>query len=126
MFYSNVHRARDVAEILLTLWETTPPPAITPESTGRQLAENLTKRALMFPGGDFGRWRPVPAGTTLPVDSIPHMIAVVEYLTDITVSADTASMIAAHLKVMSDVLANRDRLRLSARGVELAGDEYEE
>ena len=124
--YSNTHRARDVADILLTLWETTPPEPISSASGGRQIADCLTKRGLLDSGGDLGQWRPIPAGLFRPIESITHLIAAIEYLTDITVSAATAEMVAAHLKVKADVAANLARLRLSAHGVELAGDEYEE
>ena len=124
--YSNIHRARDVADILLTLWETTPPEPISSASGGRQIADCLIKRGLLDSGGDLGQWRPIPAGLFLPIQSITHLIAVVEYLTDVTVSAATADLVVAHLRVKADVAANLARLRLSARGVELAGAEYAE
>ena len=124
--YSNLHRARDVAETLLALFEATPPDPITPDSTGRQTADCLSKHGLLTFGGAYGSWRPLPAGLFLPIDSIPHLVAVIEYLSDVTVSAATAEMVAAHLKVKADVAANLTRLRLSARGVELAGSEYQE
>ena len=124
--YSNIHRARDVAETLLALFEATPPDPITPESTGRQIADCLSKHGLLTFGGAYGSWRPLPAGLFRPIESITHLIAAIEYLTDVTVSAATAEIVAAHLKVEADVAANLARLRLSARGVELAGDEYQE
>ena len=124
--YTNIHRARDVADILQTLWETTPPEPITPESTGRQIADCLSKQGVLDFGGEFGQWRPIAAGLFRPIESITHLIAAIEYLTDVTVSAATAEIVAAHLKVEADVAANLARLRLSARGVELAGDEYQE
>ena len=124
--YSNIHRARDVAETLQACFDAIPPEPISSESSGRSIADNLTKHALLTYGGDFGHWRPLPAGMYLPITSIAHFIAVVEYLCDVTISAATAEMVVAHLRIKADVAANLARLRLSARGVELAGDEYRE
>ena len=121
--YSNTHRARDVLETLLAVLETTPPDPITAESTGRQIADTLTKHALLDSGGDFGNWRLIPAGLFQPIESIPHMVAVIEYLCNVTIDRSTAEMVAAHLKVRADVAANLARLKLCAHGVEMAGGE---
>lgn len=121
--YSNLHRSRDVAETLLALFEATPPEPISSESTGRQIADTLTKHALLTYGGEFGQWRPIPAGLFLPIESITHLVAAVEYLTDVSISATTGEMVAAHLRVKADVAANLARLKLCAHGVELVGDE---
>ncbi len=123
MSYTNLHRARDVADTLLALYESTPPEPITAESSGRQIADCLTKHGLLDSGGDFGQWRPVPAGLFSQVQSTTHLIAVVECLAGVTISAATASMVAAHLRVRSDIAANLARLRLSAHGMEKADAE---
>ena len=54
--YSNIHRARDVADILLTLWETTPPEPISSASGGRQIADCLIKRGLLRNWTASDRW----------------------------------------------------------------------
>lgn len=68
--YTNIHRARDVAETLLALFEATPPDPITPESTGRQIADCLSKHGLLTFGGAYGSWR--PARRPVPADRIDH------------------------------------------------------
>lgn len=121
--YTDLHRARDVAETLLALFEATPPEPISSDSTGRQITDCLSKHGLLTYGGELGQWRPIPAGLYMPIESILHLIAVIEYLSDVIVSATTAEMVAAHLRVKADIATNRARLRLCAHGVELVGGE---